>query len=114
MQELFAIESQVLLDIHTNGCGPRHALLAIATFLDRQTSVVMSAPPVRGMDVKTRIAGIKGRAGFKEKIYVSLIPVTGASCRLRRHTDLVPGHVRTNAEILPPALRRRGRPKTKG
>ena len=37
--------------------------------------------------------------------HVVVIPITRASYRLRRHTDLVPEHVRTNAEILPPAPR---------
>lgn len=43
-----------------------------------------------------------------------VIPIEGASYRLRRHADLMPEHVRSTAEILPPRLRRRGRPKKKG
>ena len=42
-----------------------------------------------------------------------VIPIEGASYRLRKHRDLMPEHVRTNAPIIPPATKRRGRPKGK-
>lgn len=40
-----------------------------------------------------------------------VIQIEGASYRLRRHADLIPEHVRANAQIAPlPPPRRRGRP----
>lgn len=40
-----------------------------------------------------------------------VVQIEGASYRLRRHTDLIPEHTRTNAPITPPpAPKRRGRP----
>ena len=41
-----------------------------------------------------------------------VVQIEGASYRLRRHTDLVPEHVRANAPITPPPPpKRRGRPR---
>jgi len=42
-----------------------------------------------------------------------VIRIDGSSYRLRRHVDLLPAHIRSNALITPSALvepRRRGRP----
>ena len=41
-----------------------------------------------------------------------VIQIEGASYRLRKHVDLVPEHVRTNAPITPPSLS--GKPKKAG
>lgn len=44
-----------------------------------------------------------------------VVQIEGASYRLRRHTDLIPEHTRTNAPITPPpAPKRRGRPPKNG
>lgn len=44
-----------------------------------------------------------------------VMQIEGASYRLRRHTDLIPEHTRTNAPITPPpAPKRRGRPPKNG
>lgn len=44
-----------------------------------------------------------------------VMQIEGASYRLRRHTDLIPEHKRTNAQITPPpAPKRRGRPPKNG
>lgn len=44
-----------------------------------------------------------------------VVQIEGASYRLRRHTDLIPKHTRTNAPITPPpAQKRRGRPPKNG
>lgn len=41
-----------------------------------------------------------------------VVQIDGASYRLRKHTDLVPEHVRANAPITPPPPpKRRGRPR---
>ena len=43
-----------------------------------------------------------------------VIQIEGASCRLRKHADLIPEHVRANAPIAPPPPpKRRGRPRRK-
>jgi DNA replication protein DnaC len=39
-----------------------------------------------------------------------VVPIEGASYRLRQHADLVPEHVRSKSLFTPPAPRRRGRP----
>lgn len=44
-----------------------------------------------------------------------VVQIEGASYRLRRHSDLIPEHARTNAPITPPpAPKRRGRPPKNG
>jgi len=46
-----------------------------------------------------------------------VIQIDGSSYRLRRHADLLPEHIRSNALITPPAPvepRRRGRPPKNG
>lgn len=44
-----------------------------------------------------------------------VVQIEGASYRLRRHSDLIPEHARTNAPItLPPTPKRRGRPPKNG
>lgn len=48
---------------------------------------------------------------------VIVIQIDGSSYRLRRHADLLPEHIRSNALITPPAPvepRRRGRPPKNG
>ncbi len=43
-----------------------------------------------------------------------VIQIEGASYRLRSHADLIPEHVRANAQISPPPPKKRGRPKKEG
>ena len=47
-----------------------------------------------------------------------VLQIEGSSYRLREHADLLPEHIRTNANIqpapIPPTLRRRGRPPKNG
>ncbi len=43
--------------------------------------------------------------------HAAVVRIEGASYRLRKHADLIPEHVRTNAPITPPPPKKRGRPK---
>ena len=48
---------------------------------------------------------VSQRGGLLDRLlhYAAVIPIEGTSYRLRRHSDLMPEHIRSNANILQPA-----------
>ena len=60
------------------------------------------------------ISAIARRTGLLDRLlhHAVVVRIEGASYRLRKHADLIPEHVRTNAPITPPPPpKKRGRPK---